>query len=72
MLSGIFFFEYLSDITVIEGVLFGIGIFLVIIGCFCISVTHIGQNEILLDEFIQEDATFMEQENGKAYDVLQM
>lgn len=42
VLSGILFFKYFEDISVLDGAFFGAGIVLIIVGCVLLSIKHIG------------------------------
>lgn len=44
VLSGILFFKYFASISVVQGVMFGIGLFIIIFGCILLSVNHSHQN----------------------------
>ncbi|KAH0571372.1 Magnesium transporter NIPA [Spironucleus salmonicida] len=75
ILSGIFFFKYLSGITVVQGVLFGVGIFLVICGCIALSINHIGIKEDNLGSLVNLGDDFVNQQaddNDHVYKVLEM
>ncbi|CAL6061293.1 Magnesium_transporter NIPA [Hexamita inflata] len=46
VLSGILFFKYFTNITTVQGCMFGLGIVLIIIGCVFLSINHIHQNQL--------------------------
>lgn len=58
VLSGILFFKYLTDISVAQGIIFGVCIALIVIGCIFLSITHVKTNKINLTTYLKPQEQF--------------